>query len=186
MARRKFFGNLGIGMDSILPGTVGGGATLGTALLLKAFVPQFVMKKDVAGVEAVETKDGKPVESFWFKNASLVGMGVGILGSIVVGYYKGWGSAAAGSIAAIAAGATAQFADGVAPTRDPVTGKVVTLSAYPYMYRGGSHIAYGLMTARKNPYGNLMSRPAAPSLPENVTALGTRFMSNVNTRAFGG
>jgi hypothetical protein len=182
MARRKFFADLGIGMDSILPGAVGGGTAMGGSLLLRAFVPQYVTTKDAAGVESVKITDGKPTESFWFKRAPLIAAGAGIAASLVVGYFKGWGSAAAGSIAALAVGVTAQFADTVAPVRSEVTGAIIPTagygavlasrnpwSAYPYLYRGKT-------------LGALQASTAQPGYPENVP-MGT--VSRKNMAAFG-
>jgi hypothetical protein len=105
------YGKVKVSLGMMLPSLVGGTGTLGATLLMRAFVPP--EKKDDAGNPIV--KDGVPQLSVFWKYAGLFGAGVGVLASMILGPFQGWGAAVAGSLTAVMAGCTAQFANMVVP-----------------------------------------------------------------------
>jgi len=155
------FGNLDIGMDAFLPPLVGGGTTLGTALLLRAFVdPQVKGANDMPEMES----DGTTPKVHWaFEYAGVIGAGAGVLTSAILGPFQGWGSAVAGGLTALLAGMTAQFYNKVVPEKrdDQMIrsqfawrglGNPMGLLA-PQVWGGGGPVA-GRVSAGLNGFGN--------------------------------
>lgn len=105
------YGKVKVSLGMMLPSLVGGTGTLGATLLMRAFVPP--EKKDDAGTPIME--DGVPKLNVFWKYAGLFGAGVGVLASMILGPFQGWGAAVAGSLTAAMAGLTAQFANMVVP-----------------------------------------------------------------------
>jgi hypothetical protein len=105
------YGKVKVSLGMMLPSLVGGTGTLGATLLMRAFVPP--EKKDDAGNPIVE--NGVPKLNVFWKYAGLFGAGVGVLASMILGPFQGWGAAVAGGLTAAMAGLTAQFANMVVP-----------------------------------------------------------------------
>ena len=183
MRRRRYYrgyGDLPVGMDAFLPSLVGGGGAMGTTLILRGLVPQY--KKDEAGNIKTD-EEGKPVENFAFKYAGLIGGGVGALGSVVLGPFKGWGYAISGGLTAMFTGLTSTLYNAVVPKEEEAGAgasgyryMVSRRSPYgqPVLYRGGSRLGY------------MVGTPVDKKLPENVTAFPSTSFTEVNMRAFGG
>jgi hypothetical protein len=190
MARRKRYtrkGSIGVGLDAFLPPAVGGTAAMGTTLMLRGFVKPYQRDED----EAIQYDEaGKAKENFAFKHAGLIGAGAGIVGSAVLGPFRGWGSALSGAITAALTGVTSELYNAVVPAErrplPPLTGygfQIARRSPYgqlgqPFVYdRGGARLGYGQ---------SMYNRPAPASLPENVTAFPAAYGQKVNAAAFGG
>lgn len=140
------FGKLGVGMDAFLPPLVGGGAALGTSLLLRAFVDPQV--KGEGGAPEMEA-DGSPKVHWAFKYAGLLGAGAGILTSAILGPFQGWGSTVAGAVCASMAGLTAQFYNKVVPEKVDST-----MIRSQYAWRGlGKYAPYGMIAAQPRQFG---------------------------------
>jgi len=182
--RRRYyrgFGNINVTLDAFLPPAVGGGLTLGTTLILRAFVPQF--SKDAAGAFKIDEK-GNPVEHWAFKYAGIIGTAAGIAGSVILGPFRGWGSAISGGVTALLAGLSAQLYNTVVQ-KNELTGATQGLGfmvarrspyAQPAIYRG-SRMGYNQLQ---------QSYAQNPQLPENVSAFPSDYAQTVNKRAFGG
>ena len=184
MAKRKRgYGKVKITLDSVLGPAVGGTAAMGTALILRGFVNPYKMENEIPVMEA----DGiTPVKNWAFQYAGLLGMGAGLVGSAILGPFRGWGVALTGGIAAVLGGLTAQLYNTVVPEEN----------------KGG----IGIMVARRAPYGQMVydrgqaklsfanrgygqqmfAQQANPAFPENVTAFPQDYVKSVNRRAFGG
>jgi hypothetical protein len=105
------YGKVKVSLGIMLPSLVGGTGTLGATLLMRAFVPP--EKKDESGNPIVE--NGVPKLNLFWKYAGLFGAGVGVLASLILGPFQGWGAAVAGGLTAAMAGLTAQFTNMVVP-----------------------------------------------------------------------
>jgi hypothetical protein len=105
------YGKVKVSLGIMLPSLVGGTGALGSTLLLRAFVPP--EKKDDAGNPVLE--NGIPKLNVFWKYAGLFGAGVGVLASLILGPFQGWGAAVAGGLTSAMAGLTAQFANMVVP-----------------------------------------------------------------------
>jgi len=105
------YGKVKVSLGIMLPALVGGTGALGSTLLMRAFVPP--EKKDESGNAIIE--DGKPKLNPFWKYAGLIGGGIGVVASCILGPFQGWGAAVAGGITAAMAGLTAQFANMVVP-----------------------------------------------------------------------
>jgi len=105
------YGKVKVSLGIMLPSLVGGTGTLGATLLMRAFVPP--EKKDDAGNPVME--NGVPKLNVFWKYAGLFGAGVGVLASMILGPFQGWGAAVAGGLTAAMAGLTAQFTNMVVP-----------------------------------------------------------------------
>lgn len=189
--RRRYYrgyGDIGIGLDAFLPPLVGGGTAMGTTLLLRGFVPRW-KKEGENGAYVFE--EGKPVQHWAHEYAGLIGMGAGLIASVVLGPFKGWGSAISGGITALLAGGTAQLYESVVKEEErlapPVTGYRAMVArpapfGQPYPWRGGARLGY-----QRQGYRQLQAaRPADPSYPENVTAFPADYQNRINYAAFGG
>jgi len=122
-----------ISLAGLLPPLVGGTGALGSTLLMRAFIP--AVKKDDTGAVIVD-KEGNVKLSPFFQYAGLFGAGVGVLASLVLGPFQGWGASLAGALTAVMAGATAQFTNMVVPKdmkQYRGLGKVV---AFPHTRQG--------------------------------------------------
>jgi hypothetical protein len=106
-------GKMKMGLGVMLPPLVGGTGTLGTALLLRAFVKP--VKTDAATGAVVTDDKGQPKISPWFKYAGLFGAGVGTISSIILGPFMGWGATLSGVLTSLMAGGTAQLTNMVVP-----------------------------------------------------------------------
>lgn len=98
------FGKLGIGVDAIAPPMVGGGVTMATSLLLRAFVPP-VPKEGEPKVD----NEGNVIPHWAFKYSGLIGAGAGSLASAALIPFAGWGGFVSGVITSALAGGTAQM-----------------------------------------------------------------------------
>jgi len=180
MARRRYrdFGDLPVGLDAFLPSAVGGGACMGTALLLRGLVSKYA-KTETGAIKT--DSEGKPIENWGFKYAGLIGAGVGILGSMVLAPFKGWGYAISGGLTSLFTGLTANLYDVVVPEEEQSAtagmGYLIARKApmgQPFLGRGRSRLGY------------MVSSPSNPALPENVTAFPQDVLREINMKAFGG
>jgi len=172
--RRRRYGNFGeiTSMDVWLPPLVGGGLAMGGTLILRAFVPEY--------------KEGAPVteenKNWAFKYAGVLGAGIGIVGSVILGPFRGWGAAMAGGINAVLTGLNGQLYDTVVPAP--------TAAAAGYGYMVARRPAFGLpypRSGRRTQLGGFMATaPVNASLPENQTRFGVGEQAAVNMGAFGG
>ncbi len=164
-----------ISIDSALAPLVGGGVATGTTLLLRGFVPPIP-----------EGSEYTVEEPHWaFKYAGLLGGAAGILGSLALGYFRGWGEAVTGGICAGMAAANAQLYNTVVAeeNRSSYMGYMVSR---PAAY--GQPAIYGRTRrlGRRGLRGFMVNRAVAGELPENVTAFPNAAIAGVNMKAFGG
>lgn len=181
--RRKRFADLGkipVSLDAFLPPLVGGGATMGTTLLLRGVVGQY--KKDDQGNVKLD-EQGKPIENVAFKYAGLFGAIPGVVLSAVLGPFTGWGSAISSALTSIFTGLTAQLYNTV-PSE-------LHIEKLPEQKSG-----YGVMFVRKPVaqiraperlgYKALITEPVKKELPENVSVFPPKYVRTVNASAWGG
>lgn len=170
--RRRHYGNFGsiTSMDVWLPPLVGGGLAMGGTLILRAFVPEY--------------KEGVPVteenKNWAFKYAGVIGAGIGVLGSVVLGPFRGWGAAVAGGINAVLTGLNGQLYDTVVPKPESAAAGYMVARRSPFGLpypRGGRRASLG---------GFMASQPINASLPENVSRFPAESAAAVNMGAFGG
>jgi len=163
MAKRK------VNFGDMLAPLVGGGTATGASLILRGFVPPYP-----------EGYTGE--DPHWaFKYAGLLGGVAGIGASIALGFFRGWGEAATGSVVAALAAANAQLYNTVVPEEaQQYRGYMV---ARPSAY--GQPAMYG-RTRRRGLRGVMIGQNVDKSLPENVSSFPTESVASVNMKAFGG
>lgn len=184
MRRRSFrgFDALPVSLDAFLPPLVGGGAAMGTALIIRGVVKPYQLMEDGKTIKMSTETVPKPLRNSLFKYSGLIGAGVGVLGSCILGPFKGWGSAIAGSITAVATGLTLQLADTILGE----DAKAQYKAQNPYALMVARRNLQALPYVRQRAYAqNLVNMgPNNPQLPENVTVFPKA--QAVNMRAFGG
>jgi hypothetical protein len=142
------FGKLGIGVDAIAPPMVGGGVTMATSLLLRAFVPPIPKE----GEPKTDPETGEVIPHWAFRFSGLLGAGAGALASAALIPWAGWGGFVSGVLTSALAGGTAQMYN-----------YVVSKKKGYYQYRGmvAMQPRYygrpGYGQARWKPYGAVRS-----------------------------
>lgn len=136
-------GALDVNLDSLLPPAVGGGAALGTTLMLRGIIDPMV--KDESGGIAYEDDQTTPKVHWAFKYAGLLGAGAGVLASAVLGFAgMGWGSTAIGAVSALTTGMSAQFYNSVVKA-EVGEGADMVKRREMYAWRGYGRNPYGLV-----------------------------------------
>lgn len=164
MAKKK------VNFGDMLPPLVGGGTATGTTLILRGFVPPYP-----------ENYEGE--EPHWaFKYAGVLGGVAGVAASVALGFFRGWGEAATGSVVAALAAANAQLYNQVVPEENQAyRGYMV---ARPSAY--AQPAIYGRTRRRRGLRGVMVGHNVDKALPENVSSFPTASVAAVNMKAFGG
>jgi hypothetical protein len=194
------FGKLDVGLDAVLPPAVGVGTTMGTTLILRAFVDPEV--KDENGALKMD-KDNNPEIHWAFKYAGLIGAGAGVATSLALGFFQGWGSAVVGGISALGSGLTAQFYNKVVKEE---AGDPAVKRRQLYAWKGYGRSPYGLVALQQRGGGeSVLMQPsgfgrggygmigAQPNMARNFLVAGrgtssmpTEVLRQVNAAAWGG